>query len=118
MTRFVKGQTGASVLLIDGAAGAETLAATIPEAIAPAGLALSADGTSWAGWFVVADLTPNNIERHKLRYRLYAKTPDVAEPKALSEVEAYEGPWKLSVSPDGHRAAFYYMRELYVLSMP
>jgi hypothetical protein len=66
---------------------------------------------------VVADLTPNEVERHNLRYRLYAKTPGQSGARVLAEVEGYEGPWKLRVSPDGSRVSFVATRDLYVLSM-
>lgn len=116
-TRTIKGRSGADVFTVDGAAGLQTPLAVIPDAIAPASLAQSADGKSWAGWFVVGDLTPNAVERHNLRYRLYVKTPDQSGVRMLAEVEGYEGPRKLRVSPDGSRVSFV-NREFYVLSMP
>jgi hypothetical protein len=115
LTRMVQGRQGVDVYTVDGTSGTRTIQAVIPDAIAPTSVSQSADGASWAGWFVVKDLTPDNVERHNLRYRLYAKTPGQADVRMLAEVEGLQAPWKLQVSPDGRLVAFLNNLAFYVI---
>jgi hypothetical protein len=72
------------------------------------------NGSVWAMWMPVEDLTPNEIERKTHRYRLYLGGPG-STTRSILEMVADEAPWRLVLSPDGQRVAFGFRSSVYVI---